>query len=332
VKIQFISLIVCFLLGCTSQPGIKVCNLKNNKSFVFSGKSGFYDEIVPMSMDSNFVYSIYKQDKHLQLVKRDLKGAILKQHSIPLFSEWYGATPYALCPDENKFVYYKDNTRDIYLYNLSTKSESVLLKEIASSQFAIKGIFWMDSDILIVVLDDDEAIGRTSGGILKFKISTNAALGMLRIEDPLDYSFSPASMLLAVTQMARGSGLTIIDLHHLSIVSEIQNSDKITWMNKPAWDRSGMKLIYADGFGVLRLYNTKDKSVVDLLTLPKGAVAYFTGLPGDNVFAVKYGQPGGKSALYLMDMNTQKVTTTFSDVWGNIVFVDNGNAIAYVKH
>jgi hypothetical protein len=90
-------------------------NIKNGETIMFSQESGFFDEIVPLSTDNKFIYSIARKDNHIELVKRNLNGGILKQARIPLFSEWYGATSYALSPDETKLVYYKDNSRNLYL-------------------------------------------------------------------------------------------------------------------------------------------------------------------------------------------------------------------------
>ena len=332
MKTTIVFFIMLALFGCSNQPGIKVVNFKNNESIVFSGESGFYDEIVPMSMDDKFIYSIFKKNNHIELVKRNLAGSILKQDRIPLFSKWYGSTPYALSPDESKFVFYKDNTRNLYLYDLLGKKESLLLKDISSSAFTIKGIFWMDSDNLIILLDEDEDIGRKGGEIFKMKVSTKATVEKLELDDPHDYSFSSASMLLAVAPMVRGAGIKIIDLRNFAIVSEIPNFNKLTWMNLPAWNRSGTKLVYLDGAGVLSIYNIKDKSSVSIQNIPKGEVGYFTGILNDDICALSYGQPDGKSKLYFVDVNTKKVIKTISDVWGTIVLIDSGNVIAYEIH
>lgn len=326
-----IFILVLILSGC-SQPGIKLLNLNTDETVFFSGKSGYFDEIVPMPINSKFIYTIYREEDHLKLDKRDLSGALVKGHHIPLFSEYYGFNKYALSLDETKFVYYKNNTNNIYLYDLLTKSEFLLCKSIVSSEVTIVGIFWISNNELIIILDADEDIGRKVGEILKVDVSSKKIVARLEFEDPMNFSFSPSSMLLAVAPMIRGTGIKIIDLKKMVIISEVPNSNKSSWENLPAWNHNGTKLAYVDGNNVLSIFNSQDKKSTSIRQVPKNDVCYYVAYPNDNTCVLEHGQPGGKSKIYFIDLNTNKTIRTISDVWGAVVFADNGNVIAYVKH
>ena len=322
-------MLLVLLSGCYPQAGIKLLHLQPNKSVFFSGNTCYWDEIVPTPIDSKFIYFIYRKGDYLTLDKRDLSGVRLKDHQIPLFSVYYGATPHALSQDESKLVYFKDNTSSIYLYDLLTKSESLLCGNLVYNKYTIEGIFWMNNNTVIILLDD---ISTETGEVIRIDVSTKKITGKLEHVHPMDFSFSPANMLLAVAPMMRGWGIIIVDLEKMIAIEEIPNSNQRSWMNEPAWNQEGTKLAYVDTNNILSIYDMKSKRSTTVKQIPKDNVVYFVAYLNENTCVIRHGLPGGKNKLYFIDLNTKRDTRIVSDIWGAVIFVDDGNVIAYEKH
>jgi hypothetical protein len=257
--------VACFsLCSCFSESGIAIVDVQKFSLKIPPGKieaSPYRQAIANLNVELGFFQTIQRLGEsynmperkyldRLKLIKYDLSCNILSSEIIPLLIDSYGMkNSYDFSPDGNWVVYYKDSDRSLHLCNVNAKTDKKVLNNISSIGYSIKFIKYLNNELVIISLSDDQEIGRNNNQIIKYNLLTKVQ-SILYQPDKIsssgfDYSLSPDKSKLAFWEGDKKHGLygsyKILDIASGKILATIK-SDNLSFTDKACWSPDGSKI------------------------------------------------------------------------------------------
>jgi hypothetical protein len=301
-------LALIFLPGCMAPRRITVIDAwtYEMKSFPPGGDT-WYTSWLPTGRQSDSILYIVQAGPQLEIVHRDLSGRVLSRRAIPFFDPFLSYL-HALSPDETLFAYYRGKSDELWLYDVRTGEDRVLLRNVYLSSFQSR-LFWMSDRELIAIEAKSPHPEKAGAEILKMDVSTRTVVGRLTVVEGGDIAFYAPRKILALAPFEPGAGIAIIDLENMKVVGEVSNPTP-HMTGDPAWNADGSRLLFRGGDDWLTEYSMRERTVRRVLGMPGNEVCYFVGYVNDETCAYQCDDPKGKKSAHLdfVNLATGQVT------------------------
>jgi hypothetical protein len=295
------------LPGCMAPRRIAVIDARTYemKSFAPGGDT-WYSSWLPGGRQSDFILYLVQSGSQLEIMKRDLTGQILSRRPVPLFDPFL-VYLHALSPDEKRFAYYRGKADELWLYDMDTREDRLLLRNVYLSSFQSR-LFWMSDHELIAIEAKSPQADKAGAEVLKIDVATRAVVGRLPVEEGGDVAFHSGRKLLALAPCEWGAGMVLIDLDKLKVTGTIANPTA-HMMGDPAWNAEGTRLLFRGGDDWLTEYSLADRKARRVFGLPNNEVCYFVGYVNDETCAYQAADPKRPKSEHLdfVDLATGRV-------------------------
>jgi hypothetical protein len=263
------------------------------------------------------------------------KANIIHTDKIPFYTRWPDAIPPAINSFDDKVVFWREESRELCIYDIASGKEDVLAKNISEDSSHLNSIIWINNTNLLVVVEDthkllpDRDVETVKiGRVLKINTTNKCIESELNVKDPMACAISPNGRLLAIARMIRGKGIVIIDTETMSLSDELPNTERYSWMKEPSWSTDSTKLAYLDAYSNLSIYDTITKSSTIIYSIPKEQICYFVGMPAKDIVACSYGPSHGLyKTLILIDIPSKKIKFSIKKQFNGSAYVFAGNHI-----
>jgi Tol biopolymer transport system component len=269
-------LIIClvfnvFLAGCFSFDfGIGIITLPSYRKIKIPLASRDYAEVIVKVDEQNRIFhTLQRIGDRLQMRTINFEGKVINRKLLPLFTESYCAqNKYTVSPDGNNIIYFKYNTKSLHIYDISTSTESVLLKNFASSGHSIKNISYLSETDIIIIASNDEEIGREGNVIFRLHIPSGKATTIISpiYLSEFYYAFSKSKRYLAFWDGRKKydiyGNIKILDLNTFQIIKTTSNEGE-SLMSNPSWSPSEKLIAYVKGNSImtLSLEGTQERTI-----------------------------------------------------------------------
>jgi len=318
-------LAMCLLLnGCIGHD-IALVEIQTGKIVCIDGTQ-WKQRIISVSDDYSF-FTISRGSKEQLICKYDQNGILIQRQSLPLFTEFFLiASNYTFLPNTNCIVYRKDDSNNLYLYDINNKNEYEIWKDIASTVAGIRFMDWISDKEILMVLADDRGVNRNENEIVIINL-VNKTKKVLAKPDHLLFSFalSPDRTLLAYLEFLKGHGgqyIQILDLKKGQVIARLGNGENVA---NPVWSLDGKRLGYVQGDYIMAY--TIDKNTLNQVKRLEDDILLYGLLMYDDMLIYHFGKEDKKAQEYndspLMVYNIQKNTIIKNfniDVNGNRLF------------
>ncbi|MFZ2658183.1 MAG: WD40 repeat domain-containing protein [Victivallales bacterium] len=271
LQIKLLVFFLVIIVGCSpsrNSIGIDIFDTKTGKHrFIPSGN--FREVVVLVNEDKKEFYTLEREGNKFKYRTRNYEGTELKNSLIPMFSDGYcGNHSYTVTPDGQKFVYLKEGTKNLYLYDVKTGEESIIPENIIESMVNMCELkFISDKDFILAL---SNSVNNSVTAIYKMNIiSKNKTL----ICSPVDlggwgkfcfdrnkkyFSFWDAKEEYSIY-----GNYDIYDLANSKHLSTILGANKL--FNGMGLSPSGGKFVFAEG-GMIKIYDTATQKTSELKT------------------------------------------------------------------
>jgi hypothetical protein len=290
-------LALVFLPGCMAPRRLAIIDARTYemKSFPPGGDT-WYTSWLPTGRQSDSVLYIVQTGPQLEIVKRDLAGHVVSRRAIPFFDPFMSYL-HALSPEENGFAYYRGKSDELWLYDLRTGEDRLLLRNVRLSSFKSR-LFWISDRELAAIEVKSSPSGREEAEILKIDVASGSVSGRLAVVAGGDVAFFPPRNLLALAPVAPGEAVRIIDLKKLRLVDSISNSTPYSVSNL-AWNPDGSRLAFRGGDKCLSEYSLQQRTVRRLVQIPENEICYFVGYVNREICACQSDDPERRKSAHL---------------------------------
>jgi len=276
-----------FASGCVKGPDIAVTDVATGK-IIHPKYDATRRQIIVSVDDSNHVFRNMVRDND-HLIIRTFKQECLetKQASIPFFSEGYCSRwGRALSQDGNRIVYFRDNTKDLCLYDMTSCQESQIWPKIARFEMYVPKVEWLSDSTLLIIRQEDQEVAESKNEIIFFNLVSGVKKTLVNpiYLSNFDYALSPDRHLLAYWEgRSKNSiygNIKVLNLKKGLVVATI-GSGKDELIGHPSWSRDGKTLAYVEGARIM-LFCLETNSSRIVRTLDEDIISYDL-LMGQNV-------------------------------------------------
>lgn len=290
------------------------------------------------------VVNVLEQDRSFQTFQRignqlqmrtiTFDGKFLSKRTIPLLLEGYCSNnKYAVSPNGRQIIYFDYSTKGLRIYDAANNDDSPLMDRVASTDVYIAKIHFVSQNEIVLILLNDESMGRTGNAIVQFNIVTKIAK---TIAEPiylfpcLDASFSRSNRYLAYWEASQKHSIygdiRILDLKTSQVVGTIKNPGDALMAN-PCWSPSEqMVACFVENSIVTAPLSGNPVRIVK--TLPKDTICYFLAFLDDKTLIYRTGKNGPWSALVSLDVDTgREIDYSKRAFNGDIFVVENGKRL-----
>ena len=290
-------LALALLPGCMAPRRIAIIDARTYEMKLFSpGGDSWYRSWLPTGRKSESVLYIVQSGNRLEIVKRDLLGHVISRRPIPFFDPFMSCL-HALSPDENEFAYYRGKSDELWVYDLRTGEDRILLRNVRLSSLRSK-MFWISDEELAAIEVKSSPSGIETAEILKIDATNRTVIGRLTVVAAGDIAFHPQRNLLALAPFAPGAAIHLIDLKKMKVVADIPNPTQHS-ISDLAWNPDGSRLAFRGGDKCLNEYSLQQRTVRRLVQIPDNEVCYFVGYVNGEICAYQSEDPEGRKSAHL---------------------------------
>jgi hypothetical protein len=331
-----IAVLSLFLIGCKNwiyDVGIGLIDTKTQSmTFLPSGESR--EVVVNVFEENRSFQTLQRIGDQLQMRTITFDGKVLSKRAIPLLLEGYCSNNnYAVSPDGRQIIYFDYPTKGLRVFDTASGEDSPLMDGVASSGAGIAKIHFISHDEIVIILLNDEVIGRTGNTIVQLNIETEAAK---TITEPvylfpcLDPSFSRSSRYLAYWEANQNHSIygdiRILDLKACQVVGTIKNPGDALLAN-PCLSPSEQMVACVVGNSIVTAPLSGDP-VRTVKTLPEDNTCYFLAFLDDKTLIYRTGKNAPWSTLVSLDVETgREIVYSKRAFNGDIFVVDNGKLL-----
>jgi hypothetical protein len=290
-------LALALLPGCMAPRRMAIIDARTYemKSFPPGGDT-WYTSWLPTGRKSQSVLYIVQSGNRLEIVKRDLQGHVISRRPIPFFDPFLSYL-HALSPDENEFAYYRGKSDELWLYDLRTGEDRVLLRNVCLSSLRSK-LFWISDGELAAIEVKSSPSGIEAAEIQKIDVTNRTVVGRLAVVAGGDVAFHPQRNLLALAPFAPGAAIHLIDLKKMKVVVDIPNPTQHS-VSDLAWNSDGSRLAFRGGDKCLNEYSLQQRTVRRLVQIPDNEVCCFVGYVNGEICAYQSDNPERRKSAHL---------------------------------
>ncbi len=275
-NIVFIVAILTIIVGCKS-PDIAVINTTDG-NVIHPPYTDMRQVVVSVAGDGSTFTTITKVGQSFVLKTFDLSCKQVSEVPVPSFTDGYcGTTSYAISKDGKKFVYYKDESKNLYLLDIPSQKETLLWKDIANTWMEIPHLSWISDSKILVVLRDYPSSTRKTNEITVFDIYSFSKRTLFTPVEPssFDYSLLPNASMLAFKDANKPHDIDgiikILDLQTGTIYVTLGNGQQL--ISCPCWNPDGSELAFFEG-SELKVWSRNSNQTRTLRKFNKGFICY----------------------------------------------------------
>lgn len=266
--------------------------------------------------------------RKMKMKKVDFSGAVISEAELPPL---FGIGPlrtFAVSLDGASVAYYKPSTKGIHIYDFPTSRDSLLLENVSSSGFSIKGIQWVSETDLVLMISGEKTGGRENA-IFRINVARKEVTTLCKPIQLSDFksAFSRNYNHLAYLDGYLHGGITVIDTETGRIAATIPGNREL--MSNPCWSPDGSRMGYVKGRNV-RVFsldsgedrvakNLDDDYVCHSLSfLDENSLLYYGAKPKRSLPSME---------LHIVDIATGKDKIIGTGDWHSAYVVANGEKI-----
>lgn len=274
------------------------------------------------------------KSKGLKLKTVAYDGRVVSETELPPLFRMGALKNYAISSDGVFFVYYRFSTKSLHIYDSRISYESLLLENVASSGFSIKGMNWVSETDLILILSDDEDIGRPQNTIIRINVTNK---GIRTLSKPIylshfNWAFSRSFKYLAYWEGYRKydifGNIKIIDTETGRIVATIRGNKQL--ISNPCWSPDEHRLGYFKGNNI-EVFSLDNNRSVRVKTLRDNYICYSIAFVDENSLLYRDGNLNRRSPsteLHIIDIASGREKEHIgSKDWNKVYVVDDGKKI-----
>ena len=352
LTIAIIMSIFSFITSCFSgNPGIVIVDTENsNIKFISSSKYGKF--ICNVNREKKYFKTLRDvNEKTLALRTINFDGKIISKQLIPMFIRAYGEKYlYIFSPNGEKIIFIhtkhnrvrlenEDFKTDVFKselrsYNIKTKDDKLLYKNISSNGYSIMEMHFISNNELILLLRDDEKVNRIDYQVAKFNIETKKFDVIYNAEEIDDHfsKFSYNEKFLTIKKDQWSRNIDILNLDTGNIIAKINSASGKASVKTNAWNPNNIEVAYSDG-DYLYTYNIKKKNSEKNSKIIDGDDQYCLFLKYLNedavICVINYRNKTMKCTLKIVSLKDKKIIKEFNNVElnGDLYVVNDGKKI-----
>jgi len=262
--------------GCMS-PDIAVVDMYSGRAF-HPPHGGMRQAIVSVDGKAQTFTTMIKDGSVFRLQTFNPTCEKVLERSIPVFTSGYcGSTGYAFSRDASRLVYLKDNTRNLYLFDIATGKETLLWEGIAGSWLEIPRLAWISESRVVAVLREYPGSERRTNVVVVLDVPSGERRTIYEPTYPasFDYSLSPDGSLLAFEDGNKRHDIygtiKVLDVHSGMLRATLGTGNRL--IGRPCWNPTGTELAYVDGKD-LKVWRVSDNATRTLRAFHEEFICY----------------------------------------------------------
>jgi len=324
---------MCFLFLLTGCSGFGIAFIDVNTLKIDTISSGHDREsIISVNEDKKEFYTIQRPDSGFILRIRDFNGKIKEETPIPpIFTWYYGMHTYTFAVKERGIVYFNNHSKSLNLYKIDLKNDTCLIKNLTTSVVCLYYLKYIPPDDLIIILDEDETVGRLYPEIIRYSFNTQKIIRLYTAKALMSSgcALSPDNKLLAfwegIEQHDIYGNIKVMDLSTNKIVFNIECDDKAL-VGNICWSSSGDKIGYTESDNI-KTFDIKTGKIELVKAIPREFTTYYLTFVGNKKLAYRLGTRNWRGALEFIDIKGNYIKDIDVDFCSEIFGIDSGKKI-----
>lgn len=324
------SLILLVLVGCSGcGPDIAIINMSSGQK-ISPPYTDMRRWVLSVDPKTETLYTMLPQDPIFRLAILDSSCHKVSECTIPAFTRYPGAKyRYALSRDGTRLVYLKDNTHNLYLFDIASQKETLLWEGMASSKTECQHIAWVSGSNIVAVLNEYPGSDRRNAVVV-----LDVASGERRtIHEPTYLGFSELSLSPDGSLLAFRDGNKLHDIYGVIKILDFRSGSVRATLGGgrdligcPRWNPEGTELVYVEG-QELKIWRLADNETRTLRTFPDEFICYRVVFGAGMVGYVGSKHDWGSPPLVILDSRDGKTLRTIRAQFNGDIFLLSGNTI-----
>jgi Tol biopolymer transport system component len=276
------------------------------------------------------------QDSIFRLTMFDSSCRKVSECTMPAFTRYPGAKyQYALSRDGSRLVYRKDDTHNLYLFDIAAQKETLLWEGMVCSETECpyktecQYIAWIsDSNIVVVLHEYPGSDRRNAVVVLDISSGERRTIYEPTYPSSIDHSLSPDGSLLAFEDGNKLHDIygviKILDLRSGTVRATLGSGKDL--IGCPFWNPEGTELVYVEG-QELKVWGIADNETRTLRTFPDEFICYYVVFGAGMVGYVGSKSDWGSPPLAILDSRDGKELRTIRAPFNGGMFLLNGNTV-----
>jgi Tol biopolymer transport system component len=228
-------------------------------------------------------------------------------------------------------VYLKNNTHNLYLFDIAAQKETLLWEGMASSLMECQYLAWVSGSNIVAVLHEYPGSDRRNAVVV-----LDIPSGERRtIYEPTYPAFSDHSLSTDGSLLAFEDGNKLHDIYGVIKVLDLRSGTVRATLGSgrdliglPCWNPEGTELLYVDG-QELKIWGIADNATATrtLLTFPDEFICYYVVFGAGMVGYVGSKYDWGSQPLVILDSGDGKQLRTIRAPFNGGMFLLSGNTV-----